>query len=166
MIFSVSVSALTADEINKAISDYNSAIANENNRHISKLSEITSHYAYLLDLKNNLDNEYADFSEDAYKTQKAAIEKLLADYQSDLFEAENLSNTELIAKYTALVEQTNKELTDLETKWFMYSSQLSIYTEDSVKQKSETDNENALHIENLEKINNDYSFILGYIPNV
>lgn len=162
----VNVEELTQAEIDAEIIKYNSAIEQENNRHIAALATIDSRYAYLANLKANLDTEYADFDESVYKAQKKLIEDTIAGYQTDLSEAENASNMELVNLYTTLIAAEQDKLSQLEDKWSLYSTQLEIYNEENEKYKSEVSAENKQNTDNIEDIKHEYEYILPYLPVV
>lgn len=162
----VYVEELTQDEIDAEIIKYNSAMEQEKNRHIAALATIDSHYAYLADLKAKLDTEYADFDEGVYKAQKTLIENTIADYQTDLSEAENASNMELVNLYTTLIAAEQAKLSQLEDKWSTYSTQLQIYNEENEIYQSEVSAENKQNTDNIDSINREYEYILPYLPAV
>lgn len=151
---SVEVTELTQAELESAIAQYNSEMNKANQDHQNAIDSINNSYSYLTGLKSRLD---------AYETQKAALEKNIADYQAALVDAENAGNVELINYYTDLIDQANKAINDLNTNYPTYSAELSIYNEEIVNYNSAIDAQNKLFNDEQSRIKYQYTYILSYI---
>lgn len=153
--FWVKVEEMTEDEKNSAIAKYNEALTSENNRYLAAIDAINVRYAYLTNLKKELDS---------YETQKAAIEKNLNDYRALLSDAQNANNQELIAQYSDLIAQENDKLKKLEEEFVDYPELLQMYTERNAEYNAEIAAENQLNVDNIAKINSEFEYILPYLP--
>jgi len=162
--FRVTVNELTKEDIDATIIKYQTAIQDENDRYAAALDKIENHYSYLLKLKADLEEQYPGFNEEVYTAQKAEIEKNIDDYNLALAEAEALGDQELVAMYNDLIAKEQEKLTALEKMWKDYFSAIEIYNEENAKYLSEKAAEEQLNIDNIAKINNDYEYILPYLP--
>ena len=156
------VNKLSQEDIDKNISDYNTAVEKENTRHENALAQLKDNYDKESEFFRKA-LEAVNINKEQYTAQKAELESEINRLEGLMQEAALNNNQQLVSEYALQIAELNDQLSALEKK---YSSRVEIDAKLAVIQSKYNDAlaiENALYSANMAQIEYDYEFIKKYV---
>lgn len=164
----VSVTALSEEEIQKAIDDYNREVAAEDKRHTDEIARLENEFKKNTE-QYNKDLEALNKEIEALEAERSVKNELLNEAIRKLQEATNAGNMELVEQYTAEVASLSSDITKINsdinsknTSKDIITGALSKIQEQNSAEKAIEDNK---HNANISDIRDRYEYILKYIED-